>query len=81
VHGTEISAAIAPEPPALPSQITGSLTGPIHVFVVVLFMKYRDFIMSNYQELKKANPTFPILIREASGVEARLIARYGEYAT
>lgn len=32
--------------------------------------------MSSYQELKKANPTFPILIRECAGVEAKLIARY-----
>ncbi len=38
-----------------------------------------DFVMSSYQELKKANPTFPILIRECSGVEAKLIARYGEF--
>jgi hypothetical protein len=34
--------------------------------------------MSSYQELKKANPTFPILIRECAGVEAKLIARYGK---
>ena len=34
--------------------------------------------MGSYQELKKANPTFPILIRECAGVEAKLIARYGE---
>lgn len=37
----------------------------------------RDFILGNYAELKKANPHFPILVREASGVEAKLIARYG----
>eukprot|EP00887_Chlorella_sp_A99_P005690 scaffold1.g5690.t1 len=36
----------------------------------------RDFVLSSYQELKKANPLFPILVREASGVEAKLIARY-----
>lgn len=36
----------------------------------------RDFVHSSYQELKKANPTFPILIRECSGVQARMIARY-----
>ncbi|PRW32601.1 NADH dehydrogenase [ubiquinone] 1 alpha subcomplex subunit 2-like [Chlorella sorokiniana] len=36
----------------------------------------RDFVLSSYQELKKANPTFPILVRECSGVEAKLIARY-----
>jgi NADH dehydrogenase (ubiquinone) 1 alpha subcomplex subunit 2 len=33
--------------------------------------------MTNYVALKKANPDFPILIRECSGVEAKLIARYG----
>jgi hypothetical protein len=27
--------------------------------------------------MKKANPDFPILVRECSGVEAKLIARYG----
>lgn len=36
----------------------------------------RDFVMSSYAELKKANPTFPILVRECSGVEAKLVARY-----
>ena len=38
----------------------------------------RDFVLTQYQHLKKANPKFPILIRECSGVEARLTARYGE---
>ena len=37
----------------------------------------RDFVLSGYQELKKANPTFPILVRECGGVEAKLVARYG----
>ncbi|KAK9820457.1 hypothetical protein WJX72_010571 [[Myrmecia] bisecta] len=36
----------------------------------------RDFVLGSYQELKKANPKFPILVRECSGVKARLIARY-----
>lgn len=36
----------------------------------------RDFVLTQYQHLKKANPKFPILIRECSGVEARLTARY-----
>lgn len=34
-------------------------------------------MVSAYSELKKANPKFPILIRECQGVEAKLIARYG----
>ena len=41
----------------------------------------RDFVRSSYQELKKANPKFPILVRECSGVQARLIARYGKVFT
>ncbi|KAK9907539.1 hypothetical protein WJX75_005564 [Coccomyxa subellipsoidea] len=36
----------------------------------------RDFVLSAYQELKKANPKFPILVRESSNAEARLLARY-----
>lgn len=34
-------------------------------------------MLSSYAELKKANPTFPILVRECSGIEAKLVARYG----
>uniref|UniRef100_A0A674D077 NADH dehydrogenase [ubiquinone] 1 alpha subcomplex subunit 2 n=2 Tax=Salmo TaxID=8028 RepID=A0A674D077_SALTR len=36
----------------------------------------RDFVEQHYVELKKANPTFPILIRECSGVQPKLWARY-----
>ncbi|XP_069030952.1 NADH dehydrogenase [ubiquinone] 1 alpha subcomplex subunit 2 [Embiotoca jacksoni] len=36
----------------------------------------RDFVEQNYVSLKKSNPDFPILIRECSGVQARLWARY-----
>ncbi|XP_051536630.1 NADH dehydrogenase [ubiquinone] 1 alpha subcomplex subunit 2-like isoform X1 [Myxocyprinus asiaticus] len=37
----------------------------------------RDFIEQHYVTLKKANPEFPILIRECSGVQPKLWARYG----
>ncbi|XP_039629798.1 NADH dehydrogenase [ubiquinone] 1 alpha subcomplex subunit 2 [Polypterus senegalus] len=36
----------------------------------------RDFIEQHYVTLKKANPLFPILIRECSGVQPKLWARY-----
>ncbi|KAJ1727603.1 hypothetical protein LPJ61_004485 [Coemansia biformis] len=36
----------------------------------------RDFIVKSYPDLKKANPGLPILIREASGIESRIIARF-----
>ncbi|XP_013193559.1 NADH dehydrogenase [ubiquinone] 1 alpha subcomplex subunit 2 [Amyelois transitella] len=36
----------------------------------------REFIESNYVKIKKDNPNFPILIRECSGVQPRVWARY-----
>ncbi|XP_061858833.1 NADH dehydrogenase [ubiquinone] 1 alpha subcomplex subunit 2 [Colius striatus] len=36
----------------------------------------RDFVEQRYVPLKKANPDLPILIRECSGVQPRLWARY-----
>ncbi|KAI8083894.1 thioredoxin-like protein [Thamnidium elegans] len=36
----------------------------------------RDFIAKNYVSIKKANPELPILVREASGIEARAFARF-----
>lgn len=37
----------------------------------------RSFVEKNYKELKTLNPKLPILIRECSGVEPQLWARYG----
>ncbi|KAG6456886.1 hypothetical protein O3G_MSEX010016 [Manduca sexta] len=36
----------------------------------------REFIKNNYVNIKKENPNFPILIRECSGVQPRVWARY-----
>ncbi len=36
----------------------------------------RDFILSSYHELKKANPRFPLLIRECQGLPARAVGRF-----
>ncbi|EDV21389.1 uncharacterized protein TRIADDRAFT_8840, partial [Trichoplax adhaerens] len=36
----------------------------------------RQFIEKNYVQLKKDNPKLPILIRECSGVEAKMYARF-----
>lgn len=38
----------------------------------------RQFVEDHYVPLKKANPTFPILVRECSGIQPRMWARYGE---
>ncbi|KAG7029169.1 NADH dehydrogenase [ubiquinone] 1 alpha subcomplex subunit 2 [Cucurbita argyrosperma subsp. argyrosperma] len=36
----------------------------------------RTFVEKNYKDLKTLNPKFPILIRECTGVEPQLWARY-----
>ena len=36
----------------------------------------RNFLLSSYKNLKAASPTTPVLIREASGTEGKLYARY-----
>lgn len=36
----------------------------------------RDFLQQNYVGMKKTNPKFPILVRECSGVQPRLWARF-----
>ncbi|KXJ19306.1 NADH dehydrogenase [ubiquinone] 1 alpha subcomplex subunit 2 [Exaiptasia diaphana] len=37
----------------------------------------RNFLEKNYTDIKKANPKFPILVRECSGVFPKMYARYG----
>uniref|UniRef100_G3MQL8 NADH dehydrogenase [ubiquinone] 1 alpha subcomplex subunit 2 n=2 Tax=Amblyomma TaxID=6942 RepID=G3MQL8_AMBMU len=36
----------------------------------------REFITKNYRGVKNSNPALPILIRECSGVQPRVYARY-----
>ncbi|KAI9335751.1 thioredoxin-like protein, partial [Obelidium mucronatum] len=36
----------------------------------------RDFVLNQYAVLKAANPSVPILVREAQNVEARVFGRY-----
>ncbi|XP_052747439.1 NADH dehydrogenase [ubiquinone] 1 alpha subcomplex subunit 2 isoform X2 [Bicyclus anynana] len=36
----------------------------------------REFIQKYYVSLKKENPDFPMLIRECSGIQPRVWARY-----
>ena len=37
----------------------------------------RDFVEKHYVDLKLANPKFPILVRECSGIEPKAWARFG----
>lgn len=43
----------------------------------VLIDYYSEFVAKNYVGIKQANPELPILVREASGIEARAFARFG----
>lgn len=45
---------------------------------LIIFKYFREFINKHYVTLKQANPKTPILIRECSGVQPRLWARYGK---
>ncbi|KFK25368.1 hypothetical protein AALP_AA8G104400 [Arabis alpina] len=36
----------------------------------------RAFVEKNYKDLKSLNPKFPILIRECSGIQPQMWARY-----
>lgn len=36
----------------------------------------RDFLKASYVPLKSANPSFPLLVRDSTGTEARVMARY-----
>lgn len=45
----------------------------------ILIYFIREFVNKHYAQIKTANPKTPILIRECSGVQPRLWARYGKF--
>ena len=49
-------------------------------FLCISNLHFRDFIETHYVPLKQNNPRFPILIRECSGVQPKVFARYGKVA-
>jgi len=44
-----------------------------------LMIVYRSFLKRAYPTMKHHNPNTPILIRECTGVEPKLWARYGQH--
>ena len=60
--------------------VLAGISGSLPLTLVMRPPSCRDFLLSSYAELKKANPDFPILVREATGAEAKLVARYGKWA-
>lgn len=55
-----------------------NMTSYMRLYWLPVRVLFRDFVEQHYVSLKKSNPEFPILIRECSGVQARVWARYGE---
>ncbi|KAG5080778.1 hypothetical protein JHK86_004843 [Glycine max] len=51
-------------------------TSVFDVPVITCKLTHKAFVERNYKELKTLNPKLPILIRECSGVEPQLWARY-----
>uniref|UniRef100_A0A673LYJ3 NADH dehydrogenase [ubiquinone] 1 alpha subcomplex subunit 2 n=1 Tax=Sinocyclocheilus rhinocerous TaxID=307959 RepID=A0A673LYJ3_9TELE len=58
------------------NSVSKDLYSYVSVFLICCSY-FRDFIEQHYVTLKTANPEFPILIRECSGVQPVLWARYG----
>lgn len=58
--------------------VTQSLSRLI-IFDILMIALLREFVNKHYVQIKQANPKTPILIRECSGVQPRLWARYGTY--
>ena len=44
-------------------------------------LHFRDFVEQHYIGIKNANPDLPVLIRECSGIQPKLFARFGKYTT
>uniref|UniRef100_A0A8C0ATL3 NADH dehydrogenase [ubiquinone] 1 alpha subcomplex subunit 2 n=1 Tax=Buteo japonicus TaxID=224669 RepID=A0A8C0ATL3_9AVES len=63
---TALASPLPPETPYCPTPSVPQCKCPAQA----------DFIEQHYVTLKKANPDFPILIRECSGVQPKLWARY-----
>lgn len=52
----------------------------LYNFNSLLWKTCREYVEKFYPELKKANPKLPILVRECSGVQPRLWARFGIFS-
>lgn len=70
---TDVSELSKPERRTLRSICTNRSHSPRFV----LHRRFRNFVINSYKELKGANPTLPILVRECAGVEPKLWARFG----
>ena len=52
---------------------------PLTTLILVTFIAFvRDFLEKHYIGLKKDNPKLPILVRECSGIQPKMYARYGK---
>lgn len=60
------------------SYLSDSFKRQLRSLIKRLFL-FREFIDKYYVGIKKENPTMPILVRECSGVQPKMYARYGEF--
>lgn len=51
-----------------------------HIVALYWIQCCRKFVEENYIAMKQANPNLPILIRECSGIQPRIYARFGKIA-
>lgn len=45
-----------------------------------IWSRRREFVKKNYGDIKSRNPSLPFLVRECSGVQPQLWARYGTHS-
>lgn len=48
--------------------------------VLPIWSRRREFVKKNYGDIKSRNPSLPFLVRECSGVQPQLWARYGTHS-
>jgi len=49
------------------------------IWCVTDLVARREFVKKNYGDIKARNPSLPFLVRECSGVQPQLWARYGTH--
>ena len=56
-------------------------SGCLYRCVSIVPFCFRDFLEKYYIGIKKENPQIPILVRECSGIQPKMYARYGKNYT
>jgi hypothetical protein len=73
------STLFLPPPDSSPPHLSLKLVPFSCPWCWILDLIRREFVKKNYGDIKTHNPALPILIRECSGVQPQLWARYGTH--